>query len=130
MYFATFDVQQQGSTRLHKDGTAAVNLMVWSHRQASTNSDGAEWLIFAKEDAAKLAHALRVLSPASLGDSIADTDPCHGHRIFVDNDLLAKLATWDIKPFRIMQRPGQAVFIPAGCPHQVRTSSCRLTDDY
>lgn len=119
MYFATPDVAREGSTKLHKDVTSAVNLMVYchdKHNKAPSDVCGAEWLIFHHEDASKLSEYLRSRQEGA-GEN---TDLCHGNRIFIDDDMLLELGKLGIKPFHITQAVGQAVFIPAGCPHQVR----------
>lgn len=51
--------------------------------------------------------------------------PIHTQRIFLSAPLRAALlASHGVRSFRILQRPHQAVFIPAGCAHQV----CNLAD--
>jgi lysine-specific demethylase 3 len=47
-------------------------------------------------------------------------DPIHSQRYYLDSKLLTELReAHGIKSYRIYQEPGQAVFIPAGCAHQV-----------
>lgn len=48
------------------------------------------------------------------------TDPIHGQQFYLDErlrDLLFK--EYGVISYRFYQRPGDAVFIPAGCAHQV-----------
>src|SRR5215471_15649293 len=47
-------------------------------------------------------------------------DPIHSQSIYLTPRMLDTLATkYAIHPFTILQHPGEAVFIPAGCAHQV-----------
>lgn len=48
-------------------------------------------------------------------------DPIHGQQFYLDVEL--RKALWEeygVKSYRVYQRPGDGVFIPAGCAHQVR----------
>lgn len=48
-------------------------------------------------------------------------DPIHGQQFYLDEELRAELyERTGVRSFRVYQRPGEAVFIPAGCAHQVR----------
>lgn len=49
--------------------------------------------------------------------------PVHSQEIFVTPDDVARLREHNIKVWTFIQRPGDAVFIPAGVGHQVRLSS-------
>ena len=113
MYFATPDRNSRGSTRLHKDYTSAMNLMVYCHDPRAGQATGATWTIFAREDAPALR---KFLSDIHGND---ERDLCHAQRVFVNTDMLLQLSKIGIKPFVVNQQPGQVVFIPAGCPHQV-----------
>ena len=54
-----------------------------------------------------------------------DHSPIHSQQFFLHSGLRVELLKRKgIKPWRIYQKPGQAVFIPAGCAHQV----CNLAD--
>ena len=47
-------------------------------------------------------------------------DPIHAQRFYLDKALLGELyRDWGVVSHRIYQRPGEVVFIPAGCAHQV-----------
>lgn len=117
MYCATRDVFNQGSTKLHLDATSAVNLLVYGTSNADGTCQGATWLIFTREDAPKLSDWLRTKLK-----HLSHSDPVHNQRVFVTDDYLQELRVLNIVPFRIVQRPGDAVFIPVGCPHQVSIS--------
>ncbi|KAG6818878.1 hypothetical protein H0H93_000704 [Arthromyces matolae] len=47
-------------------------------------------------------------------------DPIHGQQFYLDEDMRELLyRTKGVMSYRFYQRPGEAVFIPAGCAHQV-----------
>ena len=47
-------------------------------------------------------------------------DPIMRQNFYITTPQLKRLrADYNIKPWRIYQNPGDAVFIPAGCAHQV-----------
>jgi hypothetical protein len=47
-------------------------------------------------------------------------DPIHTQQIYLDTELLGELyRKHGVKSWRYYQRAGEAVFIPAGCAHQV-----------
>ena len=50
-------------------------------------------------------------------------DPVMRHKCYLTNAQIEKLRDeYNIVPWRIYQNPGEAVFIPAGCAHQVTLS--------
>ncbi len=116
MYIATRDLYSRGSTPLHLDATSAVNILVHVEPDES-GEDGALWHIFSGDDTPSLREYLRQTGNTS-------PDPIHAQSTYLTDPMLADLWTqYRIKPYRIVQRYGDAVFIPAGCPHQV----CYLT---
>lgn len=120
----------KGSTRLHMDVADAVNVMY--HAATPTNVDElpsdhpyrqgvAAWDIFPAEDA----QAVRgYLSETRASVLFAHEDPIHSQRHFLDP--MDRIRLWErgVRSWRIYQKQGEAVFIPAGCAHQV----CNLTD--
>lgn len=47
-------------------------------------------------------------------------DPIHGQQFYLDVELRRQLLEeFGVQSYRIYQRPGDGVFIPAGCAHQV-----------
>ncbi|RPD78442.1 hypothetical protein L226DRAFT_457378 [Lentinus tigrinus ALCF2SS1-7] len=114
VYIATPDLSREGSTRLHLDVASAVNMLPWT---SSGNPDetGAEWYIFDPSDLGPL----RVYLRTKHGADDQDADPIHAQQTFVDEDMLAELALHGIRPYKIEQRLGDVVFIPAGAAHQV-----------
>jgi lysine-specific demethylase 3 len=110
------DNHHNGSTRLHKDLTDAVNIMTWSAPFPDGTPGDALWHIFPPWTAEILSSFLRAKTGFTKpGDII------HWQTTYVTPALLeCFFVEHGIRPYTIYQRPGQAVFIPAGSPHQVR----------
>lgn len=54
-------------------------------------------------------------------------DPIHGQQVYLDVQLRKELHDeYGVKSYRVYQRPGDGVFIPAGCAHQVRIGRVRI----
>lgn len=105
-----------GSTRLHCDLCDAFNIMV----HASPSTGRALWHIFRASDATKIREYLKLIHPK---DSMAD-DPIHCQKYYLGPSQLSQLREqYDVIPFTFQQAVGEAVYIPAGCPHQ---ESCRV----
>lgn len=120
-------VRGQGTTRLHMDIADAVNIMLYAaplagEDVAEEHRPGvAAWDIFRAEDADTLRAFLRE-EHAKLN---FQDDPIHIQRFFISAPQRVKLyRKYGVKSWRIYQKAGEAVFIPAGCAHQV----CNLTD--
>lgn len=117
MYIANGTTQAEsrhGSTRLHEDLTDAVNLMLWAGSLSDGQQGYAEWHIFDADDVPALREFLEKAGFSGPGDSI------HSQQIYLTPSALDRLYNeFHVKPYLIKQYPGDAVFIPAGCPHQV-----------
>jgi hypothetical protein len=73
------------------------------------------WHIFKVSDVAKIRAYIR-----STFNHSYQNDPIHSQRYYLGPSHLAELKTvHGVVPFTIHQSVGEAVFIPAGCPHQV-----------
>ncbi|KAG8865374.1 hypothetical protein FRB96_000264 [Tulasnella sp. 330] len=109
----------KGSTRLHMDMADAVNIMLYASPRQDGSPGSAVWDLFQAEDAAALRNFLyRTFGSMSI-------DPIHSQHYYLDADLRKELfAQEGVKSWRVYQKPGEAVFIPAGCAHQV----CNLAD--
>jgi lysine-specific demethylase 3 len=130
----------KGSTRLHMDMADAFNVMLYASNCADGSPGYAVWDLFRAEDSDKIREFLRKkFAPGSAATSngqqqqtqaekaaalqiqmIAVHDPIHSQHFYLDVELRRQL--WDeygVKSYRIYQRPGDGVFIPAGCAHQV-----------
>ncbi|KAI0060291.1 hypothetical protein BV25DRAFT_1807669 [Artomyces pyxidatus] len=120
------DNEHKGSTRLHIDVTDAVNIMAHSESFPNGSPGTARWDLFPRESIGKLRESLRAQFSVT-------EDPVHSQNLYLTPNVLEKLAAEDgIKPFTIYQKPGQAVFIPAGCPHQVsnQTDAVKVACDF
>jgi hypothetical protein len=104
-----------GSTKLHMDLTDAVNIMVWAANCRDGSPGYALWHIFPPE----AAEILRCFFQEE-GFVVGSGDLIHLQNIYVHDGMLKRLADkYNIRPYTIRQYTNQAVFIPAGCPHQV-----------
>jgi hypothetical protein len=109
------DDQHQGSTKLHADLTDAVNIMLWAAKDADGNPGCALWHIF---PATALAFLRKFLTEVC--GFKGPGDPVHSQLIYITPGLLRRFfEQYRILPYTIRQYPGEAVFIPAYCAHQV-----------
>ncbi|EIW59762.1 uncharacterized protein TRAVEDRAFT_122399 [Trametes versicolor FP-101664 SS1] len=112
-YLASPDHLESGSTPLHLDVTSAVNLLVYVHG-SPPGVPGALWHIFPAHVTPKLRSYLREVT----GDS-SPRDPIHAQTTYLTRSMRDDLIARGIEFFEIFQKLGDAVFIPAGCAHQV-----------
>ena len=109
------DDVHHGSTRLHFDLTNALNVMLWAASQPDGTPGAAIWHIFHASDSSILRKFLR-----ENGYHTGADDPIHSQSIYLTPSMLDALYTkYNVRPYTIIQHPGDAVFIPAGCAHQV-----------
>jgi hypothetical protein len=109
------DDDHHGSTRLHLDLTDAVNIMMWTATLADGTAGYALWHIFAAADL-PLVRLFLVAEGVFKGEG----DSVHSQTICITPTLLERLfVKHGIRPYVIRQYAKQAVFIPAGCAHQV-----------
>ncbi|KAG7096549.1 hypothetical protein E1B28_003972 [Marasmius oreades] len=138
---ANEELGSKGSTRLHMDMADALNVMTYASPyspppgSSSGSADNttctpsspapvepgcAAWDLFRAEDANKLRSFLKRKFPGQLA-----LDPIHSQQVYLDRNLRQQLFDEEgVMSYRIYQRPGEAVFIPAGVAHQV----CNLSD--
>lgn len=106
----------KGTTRLHMDMADALNIMTYASPCPDGSPGCAAWDLFRAEDSEKLRLFMRKRI-----QGIGIQDPIHSQQIYLDEVLKKELwETQGVKSYRIYQRPGEAIFIPAGCAHQVR----------
>ena len=109
------DDRHSGSTRLHLDVADAVNILTYAGTTPSGNAGYACWHVFSPEHAPALREYLRTVRQ---GASISD--PIHDQATYLTPAMLHELyLQHGVRPYVIHQYLGDAVFIPAGCPHQV-----------
>jgi hypothetical protein len=104
----------KGSTRLHMDLSGAYNILL--HSSKGKDEDAAVWWIFKSHDAGRLRDYMRRAIPGIE----ADEDPINSQRHFLTDEHLEALSLLQIFPAIIRQKVGDAVLIPAHCPHQVK----------
>ncbi|ODQ50522.1 Clavaminate synthase-like protein [Saitoella complicata NRRL Y-17804] len=120
-----------GTTNLHLDMTDAINIMAYAAGRPPEGREGcAVWDIFPAEATGVLREFIKTEiikdgKGGKGGEGVRDIDdPVLRQRFYLTRPHLALLrAKYGIRPHRIYQSPGDAVFIPAGCAHQV----CNLT---
>ncbi|KAI8841032.1 hypothetical protein BJ741DRAFT_595089 [Chytriomyces cf. hyalinus JEL632] len=116
-------VKAYGTTPIHLDMADAVNVMMFAStvnadpNQPASNSDrpAAVWDIYARKDLECLRKFLRAEF-----DVDASQDPVHDQFYYIDEARREKLfVEHGVRGWRIFQNVGDAVFVPAGCAHQV-----------
>jgi len=85
---------------------------------------GAIWDIFRWEDTDAILALLHAV--AREREVEITNNPIHDQLFYLDDSLRKRLREqYGVRGWRFVQRHGDSVFIPAGCPHQVRNlSSC------
>ncbi|GAA5907064.1 uncharacterized protein JCM6883_006127 [Sporobolomyces salmoneus] len=139
----------QGSTKLHmvriaqfvisRDAADAVNVLLWSSTGPEQTPGIAVWDLYRAEDADKIREFLyELIAEREYNGNVENArmdqdDPIHTQRFYLDQQLRKEL--WEkkgVKSWRIHQKPGQVVFVPAGCAHQVcNLSACiKVASDF
>ena len=109
------DDDHHGSTRLHLDLTDAVNIMIWAANLPDGKPGYPIWHIFAAADL-----PLLCLFFIEEGVFMRMGNSVYSQTICITPALLQRLSDkYGIRPYVINQYVGQAVYIPAGCAHQV-----------
>ncbi|EPZ32291.1 JmjC domain-containing protein [Rozella allomycis CSF55] len=110
MYAAYSCKRNKGTTALHVDVTDAVNVLLHAE-----NGGSATWHIFHSAHSETIS---RFLSPSK-----RVSHPIHEQLYYLhEADLESLYVKHGIIPLTIVQEVGDAVFIPAGFPHQVRNN--------
>ncbi|KAJ3035505.1 hypothetical protein HDV00_003711 [Rhizophlyctis rosea] len=108
----------KGTTNLHLDMADAVNVMTYSSSNSSPDAPAAAvWDIYSYADLPSLRAFLRDYAQET-GCRI--DDPIHDQWIYLNAPLRERLyREYGVRGWRVYQNPGDAVFVPAGCAHQV-----------
>ena len=101
------------------DVTSALNMLLYA--DINSKQQGAEWVIFHREDTAPLRDYLNATKTGHKGD------PILSQAYFLQDEDLEELKQRGVQAFRFVQKPGEVVFINAGCAHQVLVKT-RLFD--
>ena len=132
----------KGTTNLHLDVSDAVNIMIYvgvSNEEpqfdmgANEAAVGAIWHIYHASDADKIRKFLKKVHSDRHLPVESNMDPIHDQSWYLDKELRQKLFyECGVEGFVIMQKLGDAVFIPAGSPHQVKNlQSCiKVAEDF
>lgn len=116
-YTSVLDDAHSGSTRLHLDVADAVNIMTYAGITAQGSRGFATWHIFARDDS----DTIRQYLQARQTKKRVKGDPIHNQDTYITPVMLAELRVqYGVRSYTVVQYPGDAVFIPAGCAHQVR----------
>lgn len=94
---------------------------------------GALWHIYDARDADKIRDMLNGYALKKGEKLLANADPIHDQSYYLNKSLRQKLKQeYKVEGYTIVQYWGDAVFIPAGAPHQVRNlSSCiKIAEDF
>uniref|UniRef100_A0A8C5CBT3 Lysine-specific demethylase n=1 Tax=Gadus morhua TaxID=8049 RepID=A0A8C5CBT3_GADMO len=150
-----------GTTNLHLDVSDAVNVMVYvgipqeagdHENEVMTTIEegdvdektkrrvyemkekpGALWHIYAAKDAEKIRELLRKVGEEQGQENPPDHDPIHDQSWYLDQVLRRRLLEdYGVQGWAIVQFLGDAVFIPAGAPHQVHNlySCIKVAEDF
>ncbi|KAG2229914.1 hypothetical protein INT48_008295 [Thamnidium elegans] len=109
-----------GRTNLHCDMTDAVNVMYYADNNTSKAVPVASalWHIFPYESFEKVG------SYIAGHKEIGSLHPILDHAFYLgQDDLKALEQEYNVVPFTLYQNPGDTVYIPAGCAHQVTNYS-------
>ncbi|XP_056425862.1 lysine-specific demethylase 3B [Hyla sarda] len=157
----TAEDRRVGTTNLHLDVSDAVNVMVYvgiplgesAHNEEvlktieegdadevtkkriheGKEKPGALWHIYAAKDAEKIRELLRKVGDEQGQENPADHDPIHDQSWYLDQALRKRLYDeYGVQGWAIVQFLGDAVFIPAGAPHQVHNlySCIKVAEDF
>ncbi|XP_036872343.1 lysine-specific demethylase 3B isoform X4 [Manis javanica] len=157
----TTEDRRVGTTNLHLDVSDAVNVMVYvgipigegAHDEEvlktidegdadevtkqrihdGKEKPGALWHIYAAKDAEKIRELLRKVGEEQGQENPPDHDPIHDQSWYLDQTLRKRLyEEYGVQGWAIVQFLGDAVFIPAGAPHQVHNlySCIKVAEDF
>ncbi|KAJ1785099.1 hypothetical protein LPJ59_006217, partial [Coemansia sp. RSA 2399] len=111
-YASSEDAGGIGTTNLHCDAADAVNIMAHCGPLAEGAPAAAVWDIYPSESAGAIREFIG--TPPKGGDAI------HNQTTYLTSPDRQRLHKQKgVRGYRVYQNPGDAVFVPAGCAHQV-----------
>nr|GAT43093.1 clavaminate synthase-like protein [Mycena chlorophos] len=106
---------KQPSTALHVDLSDAINILVHGVPNLGQEEEAmAAWDLFREQDTPALCDYLR--RKCAIPE---EEHPIQLQTLYVDDDMRRELAQQGIFSYRVYQKVGEAIVIPAGWPHQV-----------
>ncbi|XP_039299530.1 lysine-specific demethylase 3B isoform X2 [Nilaparvata lugens] len=154
--------QHKGTTNLHLDISDAVNVMIYVSIPEDASEEeytdamraideancdiltrrrvresgilpGALWHIYLARDADKIRDFLNKVALERGARLQPHDDPIHDQTWYIDSELQKRLyREYNVQGFPIIQCQGDAVFIPAGAPHQVKNlhNCIKVAEDF
>ncbi|CAI2175232.1 17144_t:CDS:2 [Funneliformis geosporum] len=122
-YGSEEDIGGKGTTNLHLDITDAVNLMEYApivEKRLENERDKPAAAVWDLYHSAELPRIRRFLRKIAKERGLSICHPIHDQFFYLDKELRERLTAEEgVTGWRVLQNPGDAVFIPAGCAHQV-----------
>ncbi|XP_049547334.1 lysine-specific demethylase 3A-B [Anopheles darlingi] len=94
---------------------------------------GALWHIYHAQDADKIRSLLRTIDRERGNTVKPNHDPIHDQKWYLDQNMRRRLLKeYNVEGYSIVQCAGDAIFIPAGAPHQVRNlhNCIKVAEDF
>ncbi|CAB4389608.1 unnamed protein product [Rhizophagus irregularis] len=122
-YGSEDNVGGKGTTNLHLDMTDAVNMMAYAPsvenrlEEERDKTAAAVWDLYHPADLPRVRRFLRKIAKEH---GLSINHPIHDQCFYLDKELRSRLASEEgVTGWRVFQNPGDVVFVPAGCAHQV-----------
>ncbi|VDC04157.1 unnamed protein product [Peniophora sp. CBMAI 1063] len=103
------------TTRLHTDMTDATNILFHEEEAEEGAEGGALWIMIDRDDMSLAADLLRTWKHGSFGKG----HPIHSQQLILTEQDVQALKDAGVRVWTLVQKQGDAVFIPAGVGHQV-----------